>query len=192
MNQSLKPDELYYRKQIYAALITTVAVYIFFVPFCIFALGEQDNGPLVLRYGSVAWGALLVLFLFFSKLWINNLSYVIKENSITIYKGIFTKIEQNIPNSKVTDFVLYRDLLDRFLGVGSIKVQTAGASGESGFEGILNGILDYGEVHRNLRDRLLDSQAQSSNATAKGSGSQNDEVLSDILTELRKINKKLN
>ena len=44
MNTSLKPDTGYFTKHIYATILTTVFVYIFFVPFCLFILGEKDNG----------------------------------------------------------------------------------------------------------------------------------------------------
>ena len=192
MRTSLKPDQLYFKKQIYILLLVTVIVYIFFTPFCLFILGEKDSGSLVLILGSIGWLVLCFFILFFSKLWINNLSYIIKDSSITIYKGIFTKIEQNIPDNKVTDFVLYRDLFDRFLGMGSIKVQTAGASGQSGFEGVLNGILDYEKVHTDLREKLVSTQTSTSNESVKNTNVSNETVLVDILAELKDINKKLN
>ena len=189
---SLKPDKMYLTKQIYIAILITFITHIFFIPFCLFVLGEKDNGTLVLMLGSICWVILCFVILFFYKLWINNLSFVIKDSSIAIYKGIFTKIEQNIPNSKVTDFVLYRDLFDRFLGIGSIKVQTAGASGESGFEGVLDGILDYDEVHKNLRDKLVSIQSSTSNESTENRSISNNTVLEEILNELKDINKKLN
>ena len=192
MDSSLRPDKLYFKKQIYIAILVTFIIHISFIPFCLFVLGEEGSGYLVLILGITSWLILIIISLFFYKLWIKNLSYIIKDSSITIYKGIFTKIEQNIPNVKVTDFVLYRDLFDRFLGMGSIKVQTAGASGESGFEGVLNGILDYDEVHKKLRDRLVSLQDPNLSESNKGLSAQNDIVLKDILSELKDINKKLN
>ena len=192
MNTSLKPDKLYFKKQIYILLLLIVIFYIFFTPFCLFVLGEKDNGFLVFQLGSLGWLVLCFLTLFFSKLWINHLSYIIKDSNITIYKGIFTKIEQNIPNNKVTDFVLYRDLFDRFLEIGTIKVQTAGASGQAGYEGVLSGILDYEEVHKNLRNKLISNQTSTSNESVKSSIVSNETVLTDILAELKDINKKLN
>ena len=192
MNMSLKPDKLYFKKIIYILLLVTVIAYIFFTPFCLFVLDEQDNGSLVFMLGSIGWIVVCMCVLVFSKLWINNLSYVIKDTSITIFKGIFTKIEQNIPNNKVTDFVLYRDLFDRFLGMGSIKVQTAGASGQVGFEGILNGILDYEEIHKNLRNKLVSINTLTLTESVKSTSVSNDTVLADILVELKEINKKLN
>ena len=192
MNTSLKPDKLYLKKQIYILLLVIVIFYIFFIPFCLIILKEGGPGLFILFLGTAGWSALSALILFFYKLWINNLSYIIKDSSITIYKGIFTKIEQNIPNNKVTDFVLYRDLFDRYLGIGSIKVQTAGASGQAGYEGVLSGILEYEEVHKNLRNKLISNQTSTSNESVKSSIVSNETVLTDILAELKDINKKLN
>jgi len=191
MNTSLKPDILYLKKWIYIFLTITVIVYIFFLPFCLIVFKEGGPGLLILLLGTLGWCVLGSIILFFCKLWIDKLSYIIKDSSITIYKGIFTKIEQNIPNGKVTDFVLYRSLFDRFMGIGSIKVQTAGASGAVGFEGTLDGLLDYEEVHKNLRDKLISIQTldQSTQSTNKLN---DDSVLTDILVELKEINNKLN
>ena len=190
MDTSLRPDKLYFKKYVYFILLVTVIIYIFFVPFCLIILKEEGPGLFILFLGTVGWLALGGIILLFSKLWIDRLSYIIKDSSITIYRGIFTKIEQNIPDNKVTDFVLYRDLFDRFLGMGSIKVQTAGASGQSGFEGVLNGILDYEKVHTNLREKLVSTQT--STESVKSTNVSNEAVLVDILSELKDINKKLN
>ena len=190
MDTSLRPDKLYLKKYVYFILLVTVIIYIFFVPFCLIILKEGGPGLFILFLGTVGWLALGAIILLFSKLWIDRLSYIIKDSSITIYKGIFTKIEQNIPNTKVTDFILHRDLFDRFMGIGSIKVQTAGASGAVGYEGKLDGVLDYQEVHSNLRDKLI--SMQTAVESTKNTNESNDSVLTDILVELREINKKLN
>ena len=191
METSLKPDKLYFKKHIYAILLLTPILEALFIPFCLYALGEKDNGTLVLMYGNIIWVILCIFILFFSKLWINNLGYIIKNNNITIYKGIFTKVEQNIPDRKVTDFILHRDLLDRFLGIGSIKVQTAGGSGQMGYEGILSGILDYKDAHKNLRDKLVNIQI-SNEVVTQNTSPANDSVLNEILSELKDLNKKIN
>jgi len=188
---SLKPDKLYFKKHIFLNIIVTFIVFLFFTPFCLFALGEQDNGSLVLMIGSIGWFLLIIVILIYYKFFIDKLSYDIKDSSITIYSGIFTKIEQNIPHSKVTDFVLYRDILDRFLGMGSIKVQTAGASGETGYEGVLSGLVEYEAIHKELRSKLIDSQNMSANSTSDTNNKNNDDVLLDILSELKDINKKI-
>ena len=188
---SLKPDKLYFKKHIYSSIIVTFIVFLFFVPFCLFVLGEEDNGSLVLMICSIGWFLLIIAILVYYKFFIDRLSYEIKDNSITIYSGIFTKIEQNIPHSKVTDFVLYRDILDRFWGMGSIKVQTAGASGETGYEGVLSGLLNYESIHKDLRAKLINSQQINTNISSDINNENNDNVLLDILNELKDINNKI-
>ena len=191
MKQQISPDQKYFKKYIYNVVLANLIFFIILIPFCLVILGEKDNGLLVLMMGSLGIVIIDIIVVIFSRLWINNLSYFVNETSITIYKGIFTKIEQNIPNSKVTDFVLYRDIFDRFLGIGSIKVQTAGASGESGFEGELNGILDYENTHKSLRDKLVSLQSNKSEKSEGSNSIDNDLLLSDILEELKLINAKL-
>ena len=79
MDTLLKPNNIYFKKQIYIASVVTVTFYLFFIPFCLFILGEEDSGYLVLKIGSVVFLILCFLILFFEKLWINNLSYIIKD-----------------------------------------------------------------------------------------------------------------
>ncbi len=67
-----------------------------------------------------------ILFVPLLTLWIKNLKYVLEEDRITIHKGILTKLQKNIPYRAITDFVLHRSLYDRFLGIASIRIQTAG------------------------------------------------------------------
>lgn len=88
-------------------------------------------------------------------LWIKNLSYIIEEDRVTIFKGILTKQQQNIPYRNITDFVLRRSLYDRFLNIGAIRVQTAGQSQTStGYEGQLSGLINWENLHEELRSRL--------------------------------------
>lgn len=191
MNISLKPDKLYLTKSIYIFLTTSFIVFIvFFIPFCIVIFNEGGPGLIILLVITAGWCILGYFFIYINKLWIDTLGYKIEDSNITIYKGIFTKIEQNIPNNKVTDFILYRSIFDRYLGIGSIKVQTAGASGAVGYEGSLDGLLDYKEIHKNLRSKLI--KMQPTTEPPNNTYRINDSVLNDILIELKKINKKLN
>ena len=86
METSLKPDKLYFKKHIYALMLLTPILEAFFIPFCLYALGEKDNGTLVLMYGNIIWVILCIFILLISKLWINNLSYTIKDNNITVIR----------------------------------------------------------------------------------------------------------
>ena len=119
-------------------------------------------------------------------LWIKNLSYFIEEDKIVIKKGILTKIKQNIPFRMVTDFMLERTLYDRWLGIGSIKIQTAGQTqNATGYEGKLAGLLNWDELHEKLRSNLTNARASSKEISE--SPKVNEGALENILTELKKI-----
>lgn len=119
-------------------------------------------------------------------LWIKNLSYFIEADKIVINKGILTKIKQNIPFRMVTDFMLERTLYDRWLGIGSIKIQTAGQTqNATGYEGKLAGLINWDELHEKLRSDL--TEARSSTKEIPESPEVDKEALENILIELKKI-----
>jgi len=119
-------------------------------------------------------------------LWIKNLSYFIEDDKIVIKKGILTKIKQNIPFRMITDFMLERTLYDRWLGIGSIKIQTAGQTqNATGYEGKLAGLINWNELHEKLRSDL--TEARSSSKEISQSPEVDKEALENILIELKKI-----
>ncbi len=119
-------------------------------------------------------------------LWIKNLSYFIESDKIVINKGILTKIKQNIPFRMVTDFMLERTLYDRWLGIGSIKIQTAGQSqNQTGYEGKLAGLINWNALHEKLRSDL--TKSRSSTKEISEPSKVNEGTLENILIELKKI-----
>ena len=127
-------------------------------------------------------------------LWIKNLSYFIETDRVTIYKGILTKEQQNIPYRSITDFILHRSLYDRFLGVGTVRIQTAGQSRTAtGYEGQLSGLINWEDMHQQLRGKLKILHPVSESTTVKEHGSPllTDDKLSQILEELKAIRKVL-
>jgi len=119
-------------------------------------------------------------------LWIKNLTYFIEDDKIVIKKGILTKVKQNIPFRMITDFMLERTLYDRWLGIGSIKIQTAGQTqNATGYEGKLSGLINWDELHEKLRSDL--SEARSSSKEIADLPKVNEGALENILIELKKI-----
>ena len=130
-----------------------------------------------------------IFFLPIIHLWIKNLSYFIHNDRITIQSGILTKKEKNIPYRSITDFVLVRGPFDRILGIGTIKIQTAGQSA-AGYEGNLSGLLDYEALHVNLREKLKFLHPISESSTTNEPIKQTDDsVLIQVLEELKEIRK---
>ena len=191
----LKPDSKLLTKYFYSGLIATAIISLLAIPF--FFVIAQDQGDewfdffkRALLVYAVIVGIIWIIASYFTKLSISNLEYAVLDNKITLLSGIFTKTEKNIPYSKVTDFVLKRTLLDRYLGIGSIKIQTAGQSTDpygSGYEGNVDGLGDYESIHQKLKERLMAFNTNKENPKFTESQISDDAVLKEILSELKNI-----
>jgi len=123
-------------------------------------------------------------------LWIKNLTYYIEDDRITIYKGILTKQQQNIPYRAITDFILHRSLFDRFLGIGAIRIQTAGQSiTATGYEGQLAGLIQWEDLHQQLRNKVkkLHPLSESTTVAEQTTEKLSDDKLQQILEQLKAI-----
>ena len=198
MENSIKPDKIYFKKCI--LILSVITGLLFFIVICLSVLNLIISSPelyatLPLIY--LIWIISVVLMWAISvpiiKLWIKNLEYVIRNDRITIHKGILTKTQQNIPYRSVTDFALQRTLFDRYLGIGSINIQTAGQSqSPTGYEGSLVGLIDYNSLHGQLKEKLKFLHPVSEATTAaEPIISSNENVLNEILSELKQIHQKL-
>ena len=181
-------------------ILSVITGLLFFIVICLSVLNLIISSPelyatLPLIY--LIWIISVVLMWAISvpiiKLWIKNLEYVIRNDRITIHKGILTKTQQNIPYRSVTDFALQRTLFDRYLGIGSINIQTAGQSqSPTGYEGSLVGLINYDALHGRLKEKLKMLHPISEATTvAEPIISSNENVLNEILSELKQIHQKL-
>ncbi len=139
-------------------------------------------------------GALWVIAAPITVLWIRNLAYRIEEDRITIFKGILTKMQQNIPYRAITDFMLHRSLYDRFLGIGAIRIQTAGQSQTvTGYEGQLAGLLEWDDLLQQLREKVRNLYPVAEAVTVAEPATQQigEDRLQQILLELQSLRKML-
>ena len=193
MENTIKPDKKYQTAQllilsVLSSLIIIGAVVLNIIIYL--EAGSDSDGIMViwllcLGLISIMWIVSFPLIY----LWIKNLSYFIHDDRITIQSGIITKKEQNIPYRSITDFVLARGPFDRILGIGTIKIQTAGQStSATGYEGSLSGLLDYEPIHTDLREKLKSLHPISESITTSESVKQSDDsILVQILGELKEI-----
>jgi len=199
MSNSIKPDRKLLTKAWLILFTITFFVILAALLLQIFVpLGEEVTPGEISR---VLWPVTAgIIFLFWiitipiMILWINNLEYLIKDDRVMIYKGILTKIQKNIPYRAITDFVLHRSLYDRFLGIASIRIQTAGQSqSATGFEGNMAGLLEWDSLHKDLRGKLKKlhpvSESLATREMLKPTGEQ--DVQQEILSELKAIRKAL-
>ena len=193
MENVIKPDKKYYTAQLLIlSILSSIIIIGTIVLNLIIYYEEGPNSEGITVIWLICLGiisCMWIVFLPIIHLCIKNLSYFIRDDRITIQSGILTKKEKNIPYRSITDFVLVRDPLDRILGIGTIKVQTAGQSAE-GYEGNLSGLLDYRILHANLREKLKTLHPISeSTATSEPIEQTDDSVLMQILEELKEIRK---
>jgi len=158
------------------------------------AEGGFEESGLYWTISLCSLAGIALLSFVISWLWIRNLEYVVEDDRIRIHKGILTKLQKNIPFRAVTDFALERSLFDRWLGIGSIKIQTAGQSHQAaGYEGVMGGLTDYDNWYTLLHERVAGLQAdagmqEGSHLEAAPAGSnisaQNGKRMIDLLQEI--------
>ncbi|MCF7858811.1 MAG: PH domain-containing protein [Candidatus Cloacimonetes bacterium] len=189
----IRPDKKLITKS-WLILITVTLLIIVFVGILhiIPTLDSEIDFDLFVYYiWRVAFCMILVMFIISAPimiLWIKNLTFNIEQDKIVIQKGILTKVKQNIPFRMITDFMLHRSLYDRWLGIGTIKIQTAGQSQNSnGYEGKMSGLLNWDELHEKLRTALSGSENNTVNITKPVA--EKTEACENILAELKKISK---
>ncbi len=123
-----------------------------------------------------------------------SLRYEIQDDEVVVYAGIWTKSVKHVPYRTVTNLQVKRDIVDRWLGLGTLNIQTAGMSGQTGVEERLVGLSGVQEVYevvaeelRRFRGGMAPTQADvevEPEVAPQGS-------LGEILAELRAIRKSL-
>ena len=189
----IKPDKKLFTKQLYVLL--TISFFVLLVAVILQTTIPLDPKVSANDVAAILWpitfGVIFLLWLIavpIIKLWIKNLSYYIDEDRITIHKGILSKIKQNVPYRAITDFQLYRSLYDRFLGIASIKIQTAGQSPTAtGFEAKLSGLIDWDDLLEQLRAKVKMLYPQTGISATDSSDITEKEILQNILDELKEI-----
>jgi uncharacterized membrane protein YdbT with pleckstrin-like domain len=197
MDKIIKPDKKLVTKQWGILLVISCLVLLIALLFQLLLPLSEDvtSAEVSALVWPIAGGFILGLLVIVGPIliiWVKNLSYIIGEEKVTIHKGILTKVQKNIPYRAITDFIVNRSILDRILGIASIRIQTAGQSQTpTGYEGNIAGMVDWEEWHKTLRERLkrlhpisesLATQEPVSSATER-------DLLIQILNELKAIRK---
>ena len=77
-----------------------------------------------------------------------SLKYEIQDDEVIMRVGVITKAVKHVPYRTVTNMTVKRGPLDRWLyGMGTVNIQTAGMSGNTGAEESLVGLSNYDEVY---------------------------------------------
>jgi membrane protein YdbS with pleckstrin-like domain len=121
-----------------------------------------------------------------------SLRYEIREDEVIVHVGILTRSVKHVPYRTVTNTTVRRGVLDRWLGLGSLDIQTAGISGTSKAEQSLVGLENADEVYalvaaelRRFRGAMAPTAAGEEGETSRVTSA--DETLAALLGEVRAI-----
>jgi len=120
-----------------------------------------------------------------------SLSYEVQDDEVIVQVGIWTKSVKHVPYRTVTNLTVKRDILDRWLfGLGTLNIQTAGMSGQTGAEESLVGLPNVQEVYELVVTELRRFRGGMAPTAAEVEGEPAG-VLNAILAEVRAIRQAL-
>ena len=188
--QTLKPSPRYRSKLFLVA--TVIAVIVMVVGLLIAGGILEDEGPqdaagfvfLFLLLDLVWYVPTLLLI----RAYFRSLRYEIQDDEVIVHVGIWTKSVKHVPFRTVTNLKVNRDIFDRwFFDLGSLNVQTAGMSGNTGAEESLVGLPNVQEVYELVRSQLRRYRGAMSPTAAGEEGEPGADGLAALLTEVKAI-----
>ena len=130
--------------------------------------GDNKTTALIVLFSVggvvVVWYILWVIYLSY---YYKSMIYQLKENEMIVRRGVFHKIEKNVPFRAVTNLAVFRSLFDRMFGIGTIRLHTAGYSGTPLPEENIEGLVNYQEVYDKLIAKIRPLQAMTPRASVE-------------------------
>lgn len=129
-----------------------------------------DNKPTALIVLFSVGGVIVVWYIFwviYLSYYYKSMIYQLKENEMIVRRGVFHKIEKNVPFRAVTNLAIFRSLFDRMFGIGTIRLHTAGYSGTPLPEENIEGLVNYQEVYDKLIAKIRPLQAMTPRASVE-------------------------
>jgi uncharacterized membrane protein YdbT with pleckstrin-like domain len=154
----------------------------------IFALTRPDKNLLLLYtiYSLFANVAIIFIFppLFFRYI---TLRYRFDQDGVSVSYGILWRKETYLTYARIQDIHITRNIFERWLGIGEVKIQTASGS-TSAVESIV-GVREYSEIRNFLYARMRGRNLNTSVAATTDAYPPLNEILTGIRDELRAIRK---
>ena len=131
--------------------ITLIAFLVLLAGGILATLISFDDPPAgLVTFAIVFFGDLLfwLVGMILSVPYFRSLRYEVLEDEVIVHVGIITHSVKHVPYRTVTNITVKRDLLDRWIfKLGSLNIQTAGMSGQSGAEEKLVGMENVQEIY---------------------------------------------
>ena len=188
-----------YKLWLYIAIVWTVTTLgIYFIYFIIESSSEKfdPNSEWVFLFNVlyITLSILAVIIgLVVSNIYTKTMEFHIFTNEVVVKKGVINKTEKHVPFRTITNISSRYGIFDRFFGIGTVEIETAGkssASATAGPEEKIEGIPNFLEVRDLVLDELRKFRSQYATGTETSEIFSSDSDLSGaILDELRAIKK---
>lgn len=156
----------------------------------------------------ISVSAVFLLSLIIVLIWVpagyKALEYYVEEDSVKMKGGVFWRKHVTVPNKKITNIDIVQGPFERFLKIGTLHIQTAGAGGQQGqkaelkisgvrnmekIRDIIAGNLNSGYTSEGIKERISSSLAEDISLGEKYAGEK--EILLEILQTLKSMDEKL-
>ena len=132
------------------------------------SLDDPGAGLVVIGIAFVGDTLFWVIGMILSVPYFRSLRYQVLDDEVIVHVGILTHSVKHVPYRTVTNITVKRDIFDRwFFNLGTLSIQTAGMSGQSGAEENLVGLENVQEVYeivvaelRKFRGAMLTNTVQ--------------------------------
>ena len=115
-----------------------------------FLIALDDSGAGLVVIGITIAGVAIywVIAMLISVPYYRSLRYEIQDDEVIVNVGVVTHSVKHVPYRTVTNITVKRDIFDRwFFNLGTLNIQTAGMSGQTGAEESLVGLENVQEVY---------------------------------------------
>ena len=152
---------------------------------------------------SIVWLISLIIALIWVPAAYRAIEYYIQQDSVKMKGGVFWRKHVTIPNRKITNIDITQGPFERFLKIGTVHVQTAGAGGQQGQKAELkiSGVREMGTIRDAIINNIIPSTVTGAGeaeiplrtySTETSSGVSTEKgILFDILTTLKSIDERL-
>ncbi len=135
---------------------------------------------------GIVIGVIVVAALTFLLWWISafydTAAYRLTLEDIEYRRGVFFRKKSNVPYNRITNIETHQGPVQRYVGAGSVAIQTAGQSGQGATaELTVNGVADYEDIAEQVQEKVHGKPPEAVEAGEHDTGQET------VVAELRKI-----
>jgi len=152
---------------------------------------------------SILWLISIIIALIWAPAAYRAVEYYIQQDSVRMKGGVFWRKNVTVPNRKITNVDITQGPFERFLKIGTIHIQTAGAGGQQGQKAELkiSGVRDLNKIKdtiiSNINSGTITGLEETGIPVKSYSGekgksiSKENEILLEMLSTLKSIDERL-